>query len=158
MGEERGDVSAGDAVRGLRRGLEPEPPYAPERELAVTATRVLTVLAVPVVGAAAFAAGRPGALGAAVGLGLVLVLFGLSGLLVTLVGRLGSQVVLAVTSGAAFARLAVYALALSALSDVEGLHRTSLALATVVAFVVTLTFELRFVARNPHLTWVRASL
>jgi ATP synthase protein I len=129
----------------------------PERELGLQAAKLLALLSPPVVGVATLAAGAPGALGAVVGLALVFVLFAVSGLLVAAVSRRGPGVALGVAGSAAFVRLALYVVVLSALEVVHGLHRPSLAAATAVALVATLAYEIRVISRTPHLSWVQAS-
>lgn len=134
-------------------GSRPAPGSA-ERRLAVGALRALGILAVPVLAVAGAAAGLPGMLGAAVGLGFVALLFGASAWALSWAVARGHRSALGVLVGGALARLMVYAAALAALSRVETLHRTSLALATAVAVAVTLAYELRLLARTPQLFWV----
>lgn len=129
-------------------------PGAGERRLAIGAMRALGVVAVPVLAVAALAEGVPGALGAAVGLGFVALLFGASAWALAWAVANGHRSALGVLLGGAVARLMVYAAALAALSRVEALHRASLALATAVAVAVTLAYELRLLARTPQLFWV----
>lgn len=126
-------------------------PGAPERALAAGVARVLAGVAVPVVLVAALAAGAPGALGAAVGVGFVAVLSLGSALALARVAASGGGLGLGPLAGSAFARLLLYAAALVALSGFEWLHRESLAIATAVAVTVTLGYELRHVAREPRL-------
>lgn len=129
-------------------------PGSGERRLATGAMRALGILAVPVLAVAGLAEGVPGALGAAVGLGFVALLFGASAWALSWAVRRGHRSALGVLLGGAVGRLMLYAGALTVLSRVDMLHRTSLALATAVAVAVTLAYELRLLARTPQLFWV----
>jgi hypothetical protein len=126
-----------------------------ERLLARTAARGAAVLALPVLGTAWAYEGMAGVYGAAAGMGLVLVLFGLSALAQAWAARFGDTVLLGVVIGGLGLRLMLYLVALQALGAVEGLHRPSLAIATAVAFVLTLFLEMRLVARTPSFFWVQ---
>lgn len=125
-----------------------------ERRVARGAVRAVALLAVPVVGAAAVVAGMPGVVGAVIGLGFVLVLFGASAWMLARAVERGQRSAMGVLVGGAVARLMLYAAALMMLSNVEGIHRPSLAWATAAAMVVTLAYELRLLARTPQLFWV----
>jgi hypothetical protein len=129
-------------------------PRPGELVLARTAVLAVAALAVPVLGVAALAEGAPGAYGAAAGLGLVLVLFGVAAALQAWAARFDPTTAAAVLLGGFGLRLVVYLLALIALSGVERLHRPSLAIATAVAFVATLGVEMRQVSRSPQLFWL----
>jgi hypothetical protein len=129
-----------------------------ERLLARTAALSIAALAVPALGVAWLAHGRPGVYGAAAGLALVFVLFGVSALVQAWAARFGSTVLLGVVIGGVGARLLLYLAVLQALSGVAGLHRPSLALATAAAFVLTLVLEMRLVARTPSFFWVQADV
>lgn len=129
-------------------------PGSAERRLALGAVRALALLSGPVLALSAWAAGGPGALGAAVGLGFVLLLFGGSAWLLAVAVQRGHRSALGVLVGSALARLMLYAAALAGLSTVEGLHRPSLALATAAAVATTLVYELRLMGRLPQLFWV----
>lgn len=136
-------------------GVGPAP--CPERALGFAAAKLLAVLSAPVVGGAALVAGAGGAAGATAGLLLVLGLFGLSGVALSAVPRPSPQLVVAVSLVALGVRLVAYVAALTALAGVQGLHRPSLVVATVVALVCALTYELRVAHRSPHLFWVDAA-
>jgi ATP synthase protein I len=130
------------------------PKGAGERRLALGAVQALCVVGVPVVAVAAMVAGAPGALGAVIGLGFVLLLFGASAWMLARAVERGQRSAMGVLVGGALGRLMLYAAALMGLSRVEGIHRPSLALATAVALVVTLAYEMRLLARMPQLFWV----
>lgn len=140
----RPSVAADDprhAVRSLVRGM--------------VVTLGLTALASA--GVAGYLAGMPGAVGALVGAGLVLVLFAGSGFLLLITVHRHPTMAVAVLAGGAFVRLALYGATLVALSRVDGIHRPSLAAATGVAIVIALVQELRALARAPRLYWVDAT-
>jgi hypothetical protein len=126
-----------------------------ERLLARTAALSVAALAVPALALAWLLEGSPGVYGAAAGLGLVFVLFCLSALAQAWAARFGSTVLLAVVIGGVGLRLMLYLATLQMLSGVAGLHRPSLAIATAAAFVLTLTLEMRLVARTPSFFWVQ---
>ena len=129
-------------------------PAADERQLATGALRVLTMLAVPAGAIAWSATGPAGFVSALIGLGLVLVLFGGSALVLAWAAGRGSDAGLSLLVGGAFARLMLYAVTLSLLGQVSWVHRPSLALTTVTAIALTLAFELRLLARSPRLFWL----
>lgn len=129
----------------------------PERAMSIAAVKLLAVLAVPVIGVAWSATGGGGALGAAAGLLLVLVLFGLTGLVLSPVRDAGPAVVVGVSLAGLGLRIVGYAAALGLLATIDGLHRPSLAAATALAFVVTLAYEIRVVSRTPGFFWVRTT-
>lgn len=128
----------------------------PEATLGRAAGRLLSVLVVPLVGGAWIVAGPGGALGAATGMLFVLALFGLSGLALTILSEQSPTTVVAVSLGGVLVRLLAYPVALALLAPVEALHRPSLAVATAVAFVATLTYEMRVMSRTPGLFWLDA--
>lgn len=149
MAEAAGGPASPEPASGAVAGTAPG---APERALAVGAARALALLAVPVLTVAWLLEGAAGVAGAAVGLTFVAVLFVGSSLgLAWAAARGGGSVALGVLLGGALGRLLLYAAALVALSNVEGLHRASLAIATAVAVAVTLAYELRLLARDPRL-------
>jgi hypothetical protein len=125
-----------------------------ERQLAAGAVRVLALLTVPTGAAAWLAAGPAGALSALIGLGLVLVLFGGSALLLGLGAGRGADASLGLLLGGAIGRLLLYMLTFGLLSQVSWVHRQSLALATVFAIAFTLAYELRLLSRSPRLFWL----
>jgi hypothetical protein len=127
-----------------------------ERELAVGAVRVLAVLAVPAAGLGWLAAGAAGVIGSLIGLGLVLVLFGASAVLLALVATRRPDAGIGLLVAGAVGRLALYLVTLGSLSQVSWVHPPSLALATVTAIAVTLAYELRLLARRPQLFWLDA--
>lgn len=138
------------------RSLARPAPGSGERHLAVGAVRTLAMLAAPVLVVAALVAGWAGVWGAAIGMGFVLLLFATSAWMLARAVERGQRSALGVLVGGALGRLMVYAAALVSLSPVEGLHRPSLALATALAVAVTLVYEVRLLARMPHLFWVDA--
>ncbi|MEX0869648.1 MAG: hypothetical protein WD011_08240, partial [Nitriliruptoraceae bacterium] len=97
-----------------------------------------------------------GVAGAIVGTGLVAVLFGGSALALRIVARRGSAHAFALLTGSALVRLALYGVVLAAVSDVAWLDSVTLAVATGIAVVVTLLFELRTLSRLPRLFWIDA--
>lgn len=132
-----------------RDRLEPE-----LRRLVVGTLTTLGVVGAIVVPAAAAVRGAPAAWGAAIGIGLVALLFGgAAGLLAAAAGR-GHHVTLAVLGGGAVIRLVVYGVVLAGLAPLPGVDGASLALATGVAVVATLGYELRALARMPRLFWI----
>lgn len=139
---------------GERRDLTPW--SCPEGAMAVGASKVLGLLAVPVVGGAWWRAGIGGAAGAAAGLALVLALFGVTGLTLRRIRTASPSVVVGVSLAGMGVRMVGYLVSLGLLAGVPGLHRPSLAAATIVAFVVTLLYECRMVHRTAGFFWVRA--
>jgi hypothetical protein len=125
-----------------------------EGRLAMGAVRVLALLAVPTGAAAWLAAGPAGALSAMVGLGLVLVLFGVSAALLGWGARRGAATSFGLLMGGVVGRLLLYVTTLNLLNQVAWVHRPSLALATVTAIAVTLAYELRLLGRSPRLFWL----
>lgn len=126
----------------------------PEREVAALLARATGALAVVAAGAGWLLGGRPGALSALAGVGLVSLLgLGASLALVWAAGR-GPRAALVALGGGVVGRLVVYALALSGLARIEWIAWPSLAGAVVVSLVVTLGIELRELARRPRLLWV----
>lgn len=121
------------------------------------AAKLLALLAVPLTVGAWWVEGVGGALGAAAGLLLVLALFGLTGFVLSRMRATAPSVVVGVSLIALGVRIAGYAIALALLASVDVLHRPSLALATMVGFVATLTYEIHVVSRTPQFFWVQAS-
>lgn len=126
------------------------------RKLALRTVAALVVVGAVVVPAAGVVAGPAGALGAAIGVGLALVLFGGSALLLALVVHRRPASAVGVLVGGAFARLALYGVVLTSLSWATGIHRPSLAIATGISIVVALADELRTLSRLSSLYWVDA--
>jgi hypothetical protein len=125
-----------------------------ERQLAVGAFRALGLLAVPTVGVAATLAGPAGAVAALAGLSLVGILFGGSALLLRLVADRGPTAAMATLVSGVALRLVAYAAVLTSLDGVAWVHRPSLAIATGIAVVVVLGYELRLLATMPRLFWI----
>jgi hypothetical protein len=125
-----------------------------EQQLAAGALRVLALMAVPAGATAWLFAGPSGALGALIGLGLVLVLFGASASLLAWVAARRDDAGIGLLVAGAAGRLVLYVLTLSLLSQVSWVHRPSLAIATVAAIAVTMVYELRLLANNPRLFWL----
>lgn len=125
--------------------------------MGIAAAKLLVVLAFPVIGGAWVTAGAGGALGAAAGLILVLMLFGLTGVALSPVRQPRPAVVVGVSLAGLGLRIVGYAAALGLLATIDGLHRPSLAAATALAFVVTLAYEMRVVSRTPGFFWVRTA-
>lgn len=125
--------------------------------MGAVAARLLAILSVPVIGGAWLLAGPGGAAGALAGLVLVLALFGLTGLVLGRVRTVNPSVVVGLSLAGVGIRIAGYAAALAWLAAVDGLHRPSLAAATLTGFVVTLVYEIRVVSRTPQFFWVRAN-
>jgi hypothetical protein len=125
-----------------------------ERQLAAGAVRILAALAVPAAAVAWYVAGPAGLVGALVGLGLVLVLFGASASLLAWVASRRSDAGIGLLVAGAAGRLVLYVVTLSLLSQVSWVHPPSLAIATVTAITVTLAYELRLLARTPRLFWL----
>lgn len=131
------------------------PEAEPELRLARSAVYVCLALAVPVVGIAAVLAGAPGAIGAGLGVGLVMLLFGMSGATLAWAARISPEMLMGVALGGVLLRFMLYGLMLVLLGDVEAVHKPSLAIATAVALVITLIYEVRLVSRTPGFFWVR---
>lgn len=127
------------------------------RTLMLRLTLTLVVVGLAASAIAGVSVGRQGAVGAAVGVGLVLVLFVGSGSLLVATLRRHPELTTVVLAGGALVRLALYGATLIALTRVEGLHRPSLAAATGAAIVIALVQELRALARAPRLFWVDAT-
>lgn len=125
--------------------------------MGAAAARLLAVLAVPVIAGSWLVAGPGGAAGALAGLVLVLALFGLTGLVLGRIRASTPSVVVGVSLAGVGVRIAGYAAALALLASVDGLHRPSLAVATLIGFVATLAYEIRVVSRTPAFFWVRTS-
>lgn len=127
----------------------------PELRIARSAMMLCLVLAVPVVGVAALSAGIPGALGAGIGVALVTLLFGMSGVTLSWGARISPEMLMGVALGGVLLRFMVYGLMLVVLGDVDVVHKPSLAIATAVVLLVTLAYEVRLVSRAPGFFWVR---
>jgi hypothetical protein len=125
-----------------------------ERRLAVGALQALALLAVPATAVAFAVAQAPGAVGALAGLALVGLLFGGSAALLHLVADRGPTAVMATLVSGVAARLIAYAAVLTALDGVAWVHRPSLAIATGIAVIVVLGYELRLLAAMPRLFWI----
>lgn len=133
-------------------------PGVAERQLVRVAVRALALLLLPVTGVAYLLRGVPGALGAALGLGLVLVLFGASAWVLAVVAeRRMAEAGIGVLVGAAALRIVFYLAVLLGLSDVSVIDGRSLAAATVIAIAVSLAVELRTLATTPQLFWIDAA-
>ena len=128
-----------------------------ELRLAGQAGVVLALLAIPALAAAAALNGTGGVLGAAAGLGLVAILFVAGAGAAHVAARGRRSAMPAVLAIGVSVRLVAYLLALGALSQLDQLHRPSLAIATAIGFVVTLTFELRLISRTPELFWLEVA-
>jgi hypothetical protein len=124
--------------------------------LAKRALGLLAVLAVPTAVVAWLFAGTPGVVGALIGVGFVALLFGAASASLAWAVANAPSLAVGVLAAGAFARLAIYAAALTALTGATWLHRPSLALATGVATAVTLVAELIWLARTPSLFHVDA--
>ncbi len=129
--------------------LEPE-----LRRLVVGTLTTLAVVGSVVVAVAAAVRGAPAAWGATIGVGLVALLFGGAAVLMAAAAGRGHHVTLAVLVGGALVRLVVYGVVLAGLAPLHGVDAASLALATGIAVVVTLGYELRALARMPRLFWI----
>jgi hypothetical protein len=136
--------------------LRPGPGSGGRTELRLAGRALLALLAVTVpISAVAFALhGSHGALGALVGSALVGVLFGGGGVAQALAVRRGAANGTGILLAGLGLRIVVYIAALQALGGIDALHRPSLAVATAVAFVVTLAHEVRVISRTPQLFWV----
>ncbi len=123
--------------------------------LARGALLAVVAIALPAVGVAAWLHGSAGAAAAGAGLGLVLVLFGAAALLHARAARCSPQGFAALVMAGFGGRLAVYTLALTGLSRLEGLHWPTLVITTALGIACTLAVELWLLARRPELFWVR---
>ncbi|MFA9430162.1 hypothetical protein [Egicoccus sp. AB-alg2] len=131
-----------------------DPIAAAARDLARGTLRALAIVTAGIVAVAAVVAGTAAAVSALIGVTFVALLFGLSTVLLAWSTRRGAGSALGVLLGAMVGRLILYAAALSALAQVDWVHRTSLALATAVAVALTLAYELRALSRMPRLFWI----
>ena len=129
---------------------------AEERHLARGTLLTLGSLGVVVGIVAGLLIGPQGAASALVGVGFVALLFGVSSLALAWSAARGGESALALLAGGALARLVLYAVALAGLGQLEWVHRPSLALATGGAVAITLAYELRALARRPHLFFIDA--
>lgn len=127
-----------------------------EGRLARGAVLVLGLLAVPILAVTGFIAGWPGVAAALVGLSFVFLLFGASAVMLLWTARRGKSGIVILTVGALI-RLPLYFVILRLLEDVPWIHGRSLAATTAIAVGVTLAYELRLMAKMPHLFWVDAS-
>lgn len=137
--------------RALRRAQMPEP------ELAWRGAAFAAVLAVPILVVAGVLRAVPGLLGAALGVALVVGLFGVTGVILVCVARLSPATLPAASLVGALVRMTAYGAILAMLSGVEGVDRASTAVATTLLLFATLLYEARFAARTPGFYWVRPS-
>ncbi|MDP8977454.1 MAG: hypothetical protein M3N17_02540 [Actinomycetota bacterium] len=133
----------------------PGPPRDVELHLARSAVVLATLLAPPVVGVAALAAGGGGALGAAIGAAVVAGMFVMSGATLSWAARLGPTALMGAALGGYLLRLMIYALLIVLLRPVEAIHGPSLAVSAAVLLVAALVWEVRVVSRLPGAFWVR---
>lgn len=139
---------AGALRRALRRS------EVPELELARYGAAIAAIVAVPIVLVATVLRGRPGLFGAALGAGLVIGLFVLTGLLLACVARRSPATLPAVSLVGALIRMIAYGVLLTALAGVDGIDRASTAVATCLLLIVTLAYEVRFAATTPGFYWL----
>ena len=107
--------------------------------------------AVPTTVIGGMVAGRAGVAGALVGIGLVLVLFGLGASLMMWAGRRGPSTLALVAGLGVSGRLMLYAAVLLALDGADIVHRPSLAGAAAVTLIITLAGEMTVLSRTPSL-------
>lgn len=131
---------------------------ADQRRLAIGAVRVLALLAVPVAAIAATFAGWQGVISSLIGLGLVLILFGASAMLLSWVSEraTGPAGVMVLAVGAVL-RIMLYLGILFGLNQMDWVHGRSLAGSTGLAIAVTLAYELRLLSQMQRLFWVDAA-
>jgi hypothetical protein len=134
--------------RAVRRSQVPEP------ELAWHGAAFATVAAVPVVAVAAALRGGPGLLGAALAAGLVMGLFGLTGVLLACVARRSPARLPAVSLVGAIVRIIAYGALLTALAGVDNIDRASTVVATCLLLIATLVYEVRFATTTPGFYWL----
>jgi hypothetical protein len=139
---------AGSLRRALRRS------EAPELELARYGAVRATVAAVPIVIVATVLRGRPGLLGAALGAGLVIGLFAVTGVVLACVVRRSPATLPAVSLVGVLIRMIAYGVLLTALAGVDGIDRASTAIATCLLLITTLVYEVRFAATTPGFYWL----
>lgn len=125
-----------------------------EAGMAAAAVRLGLVLAVPVLGLAAWLRGVDGALTAAFGLALVVGGFALTGRSLAWAGRRSTEALMAVALGGFLLRLVLYAALIVLLRDVEGLDGPVLAVTVATALVAVLGYEVRLVLRHGELWWL----
>lgn len=140
----------GSLPRALRRSR------TPELELARYGAVRATVAAIPIVAGAALLRGRPGLVGAAVGAGLVIGLFVVTGALLACVVRRSPATLPAVSLVGALLRMIAYGVLLTALAGVDGIDRASTAVTTCLLLIVTLAYEVRFAATTPGFYWLHS--
>lgn len=140
-----------DVARALRRAEMPEP------ELAWRGAAFSGTLAVPVAVLCGLLRGVPGLLGAALAAGLVVGLFGLTGVVLACVARRSPATLPAASLVGALVRMIAYGAILAILTGVEGIDRASTVVATSLLLLATLVYEARFAARTPGFYWVVAS-
>jgi hypothetical protein len=139
--------AAGVPARAPDPVRDPAPGVA-ERRLVRGAVAAIALLAAPVSAIAWAFAGPAAALSALIGLGLVLVLFGASAVVLVHVARAGARVpVSACWSVARRCGCRSTSPSCSPSAGVPWVHGRSLAAATAVAIAVTLAVELRLLAR-----------
>jgi hypothetical protein len=141
---------AGGLDRALRRS------EVPELELARYGATRATLAAIPIVAAATVLRGRPGLLGAALGAGLVIGLFALTGVLLACVVRRSAATLPAISLVGALLRMVAYGVLLTAVAGIEAIDRASTAAATCVLLIVTLVYEVRFVTTTPGFYWLHS--
>ena len=122
-----------------------------ERRLVIAAFVGSLCAFLPTAAIATLVAGRRGLLGAFVGTGLVLVLFGAGAAMMLWAGRRGPSMMTLVAAGGVAARLLLYAAVLTALDGTDMVHRPSVAAATAVTLIITLAGEIAVLARTPSL-------
>lgn len=109
----------------------------------------------PVVVGAGLLAGTAGAVSAAVGVGCVLVLFGVSAAALAWAAPRGRRAVGRAVAYGAGLRLIGYAAALTLLAaDDAVLHEGSLAVGIIATFIGTLAVEMRTLVRSPEALWI----
>ncbi|MBA2318220.1 MAG: hypothetical protein H0V93_10675 [Euzebyales bacterium] len=117
----------------------------------------LGVAAGPILVVAGALQGSAGVAGAAAGLGLVALLFGVSGVCYVWSGRRRGRDAIRIMVAGLVVRVICYLAGLLALTRVDSLDRPSLALAVAGGFAVTLIYELRLLHRTPQLYWVQTA-
>lgn len=139
--------------------MSADPALADATRLVTRTWALLLGLAATAAALGAVLVGPDAAISAAVGIGLVAVLFGVSALLLRhAIARDAAGGAVGLLVGGLGARVLVYLLVLEALAGTPWLHRPSLGLATGVGAVVSLTAELLWLHRSPHLFTVDPEL
>lgn len=142
-------------ARGTDARETPSPvvPGRDERTLVTGASVAIAVVGLPAGSIAYLVAGWNGVVSAMVGLGFVWVLFGGSALLLVRAARQRRAGIATLVVGAV-ARVVLYLVVLTLLSQLSWVHGRSLALATAAAVAVTLAYELWLIARSPRMFWI----